>query len=203
MTDQAATSLIAPETGEDVQPWPRRSAAWFALIVLVLATMMNFMDRGVFMLMVESIKRDFQLTDVELGLLLGPAGIIFYVLVGIPLARLVDIYPRNIVLSVGVMLTSGLTAVGGIVQNYVQLFTSRMFVGMGGSAHAPGTYSMLADYFPPERLPRAIAILQFGFIFGTGLASVVGGALLGYVADWEPTEMGAIVIRNWQWVLIM
>ena len=185
------------------QPWPKRSSAWFALTVLVLATMMNFLDRGVFMLMVESIKRDFELTDVQLGLLLGPAGIVFYVLVGIPLARLVDIYPRKIVLSVGIVITSGLTAVGGLVQSYAQLFASRMFVGMGGSAHAPGTYSMMADYFPPEKLPRAIAVLQFGFIFGTGLASIVGGALLGFVADWEPTRIGALVVRNWQWVLII
>ena len=79
--------------------------------------MMNFLDRGVFMLMVESIKHDFELTDVQLGLLLGPAVIIFYVVVGIPLARLVDIYPRKYVLAGGVAITSGLTAVGGLVQN--------------------------------------------------------------------------------------
>lgn len=204
MSEQALPNVAqaaAEATAE--QPWPSRSFAWFALTVLVLATMMNFLDRGVFILMVESIREDFQLTDVQLGLLLGPAGIVFYVLVGIPLARLVDIYPRKIILSIGIAITSSLTAVGGLVQSYAQLFVSRMFVGMGGSAHAPGTYSMMADYFPPDKLPRAIAVLQFGFIFGTGLASIVGGALLGYVADWEPTRIGALVIRNWQWVLIM
>jgi len=185
------------------QPWPKRNTAWYALFLFVLATMMNFLDRGVFNLMIESIKRDFQLSDIQLGLLLGPAGILFYVVVGIPLARLVDIYPRNIILSIGLTLTSGITALGGLVQNYGQLFASRMFVGVGGSAHAPGVYSMLADYFPPKRLPRAFAGLQFGFILGTGLASIVGGALLGMVAHWEPTQLGPLTIRNWQWVLIM
>jgi len=190
-----------PETA--TQPWPRPAVAWYALFIFVLATMMNFLDRGVFSLMIESIKRDFQLTDIQLGLLLGPAGILFYLFVGVPLGRLVDIYPRNIILSIGLVITSGLTIVGGVVQNYVQLFVSRMFVGVGGSAHAPGVYSMMADYFPPRKLPRAIAGLQFGFIFGTGLASIVGGALLGFVADWQPTRIGPILIRNWQWVLIM
>jgi len=52
-------------------------------------------------------------------------------------------------------------------------------------------------------LTRALAVLQFGFIFGTGLASIVGGALLGHVAIWEPSRVGPILIRNWQWVLIM
>ena len=177
--------------------------AWFAVFIFVLATMMNFLDRGVFMLMVESIKIDYELTDIELGLLMGPAGIIFYVFVGIPLARLVDIYPRNIILSIGLVITSGFTALGGLVQNYGQLFSTRMLVGVGGSAHAPGVYSMLADLFPPKRLPRAIAGIQFGFIFGTGLAAIVGGALLGHVAEWEPTQVGPFLIRNWQWVLIM
>ena len=135
------------------QPWPKPSTARIALFIFVLATMMNFLDKGVFGLMVESIKHDFNLTDVQLGILMGPAGIAFYLIVGIPLARLVDIYPRNIILSIGVVITSGLTAVGGLVQTYGQLFASRMFVGMGGSAHAPGTYSMMADFFPPKKLP--------------------------------------------------
>jgi len=191
----------APESAT-AQPWPPARSGYYALTLLVLATMMNFLDRGVFTLMIEMIKRDFELTDVQLGLLLGPAGVLFYLFVGIPLARLVDIYPRKIILSIGLTVTSGITALGGIVQNYGQLFASRMMVGVGGSAHAPGTYSMMADYFPPKKLPRAIAVLQAGFILGTGLAAIVGGALLGLVADWEPTRVGPLLIRNWQWVLI-
>ena len=185
------------------QPWPKPVVAWSALFIFTLATMMNFLDRGVFSLMIESIKHDFALTDIQVGLLLGPAGVLFYLFVGVPIARLVDIYARNKILAIGLCITSGLTAVGGLVQGYGQLFASRMFVGVGGSAHAPGVYSMLADFFPPKKLPRAIAGLQFGFIFGTGLASIVGGALLGLVAGWDPTPVGPFLIRNWQWVLIM
>jgi MFS family permease len=186
-----------------LQPWPRPRTAWYALIILTLATMMNFFGAYVFPLMVQSVKRDFALTDVEIGLLLGPAGIFFFIFVGIPLARLVDIYPRRIILGIGLVFTSACTVVGGLVQNYAQMFASRIFVGVGGSAHGPGCYSMIADYFPPAKLPRAFAVLQFGFIFGTGLASIVGGALLGLVAGWPPTHLGPLLIRNWQWVLIM
>ncbi|WP_349356540.1 MFS transporter [Sphingosinicella terrae] len=167
-----------------------------------MATMMNFFDVAVFQLTAELIKRDFGLTDAQLGLLLGPAGIMFYLVVGIPLARLVDIYRRTTVLGCGLLVTSGMTAAGGVVQSYGQFFASRMFVGVGGSAHAPGTYSMLADYFPPKRLARAIAFLQLGFILGNGLGAILGGLMLGYVAGWDPTQFGPLVIRNWQWVLI-
>jgi len=183
-------------------PWPSPRIAWYAAGVFALALMFAFADRGVFSLMMPAVQRDLGLSDVQVGMLLGPAAILCYIFIGIPMARLVDIYPRNIVLSIGVVLTNGLTAVCGLAQSFTQLFLCRMVVGVGGSANGPGTYSMMADYFPPRRLPRAIAVLQAGFIAGTGGALIIGGALLGLTAHWEPTHFGALVIRNWQWVLI-
>jgi MFS family permease len=194
---------LTPSDEEAVKRWPTRPAAYYGLGVIVLATTLNFFDGTVFGMMVERIKFDFQLSDEQLGWLMGPANIIFYVLVGIPLARLVDTYPRKYVLAAGLLLTSGLTALGGLVQGFKGLFATRMLTGAGGSAHGPGSYSLLADFFPPDRLPRAIAVLQLGFILGITLGSYVGGQLLGMVADWEPTRWLGLTIRGWQWVLIM
>ena len=75
--------------------WPSRPVAYFGLGMIVLATMLNFFDGTVFMMMVERIKVDFGLSDEQLGWLLGPANVIFYVLVGIPLARLVGPMSRR------------------------------------------------------------------------------------------------------------
>ena len=178
----------------------RRTTASF---VIILATALNFMDAQIFNMMAQRIKVDFHLTDEQLGFLLGPANIIFYVLVGIPLARLVDLYPRKYVLAAGITFIGGITALGGLAQNFVQLFMSRMLVGAGGSAHAPGSYSMLADYFPPARLPRAIGFLQLGFIGGNALGIYLGGMLLTLVAAWPVTHWMGLTIHGWQWVLMM
>lgn len=202
MSDVTTSQEPAAET-IDHSNWPSRAAAYYALAVVVLATMLNFFDMTVFTMMVERIKNDFRLSDEQIGWLLGPANIVFYVLVGIPLARLVDIYPRKIVLAAGLTLTSTLTAAGGLVQGFKGLFATRMLTGAGGSAHGPGAYSLLADFFPPNRLPRAIAVLQLGFIGGLTLGAFVGGRLLGMVADWEPTQWMGLTIYGWQWVLIM
>jgi MFS family permease len=185
------------------QGWPARSAAYYGLTVIILATALNFLDAQIFSMMAQHIKADFRLTDEQLGFLLGPANIIFYVLVGIPLARLVDLFPRKYVLAGGITLIGGITALGGLAQNFVQLFMSRMLVGAGSSAHAPGSYSMLADYFPPARLPRAIGFLQLGFIGGNVLGLYLGGLLLTMVAAWPVTHWLGLTIHGWQWVLMM
>src|SRR5262252_7273440 len=196
---------IAPaaDAGPLAQGWPARSAAYYGLFVIILATALNFLDLTIFSMMALPIKRDFHLTDEQLGFLLGPANVVFYLLVGIPLARLVDMYPRKYVLAGGITLIGGITALGGLAQNFVQLFMSRMLVGAGGSAHAPGSYSMLADYFPPARLPRAIGFLQLGFISGNVLGLYLGGVLLTMVAAWPVTHWMGLTIHGWQWVLMM
>jgi MFS family permease len=193
----------AGHPGAEVQAWPARFAAYYGLAVIILATALNFMDAQIFNMLAQHIKADFHLTDEQLGFLLGPANIIFYVLVGIPLARLVDLYPRRYVLAGGITFIGGITALGGLAQNFVQLFMSRMLVGAGGSAHAPGSYSMLSDYFPPARLPRAIGFLQLGFIGGNVLGIYLGGVLLTLVSGWPVTHWLGLTIHGWQWVLMM
>jgi MFS family permease len=205
MVSEASRAPIAQAAhpGAAAQSWPARSAAYYGLAVIICATMLNFLDEQVFGIMAQRIKVDFHLTDEQLGFLIGPANIIFYVLVGIPMARLVDIYPRKIILAAGVTLIGGITALGGLAQNFVQLFMSRMLVGAGGSAHAPGSYSLLSDYFPPARLPRAIGFLQLGFIGGTALGLFLGGQLVSLAAGWPVGHWMGLTIHGWQWVLMM
>jgi MFS family permease len=197
------TLTSAEDAGTGVQPWPSRRAAYYALLVIILATMLNFLDAQVFGMMAQRIKLDFKLTDEQLGFLIGPANIIFYVLIGIPMARLVDIYPRKIVLACGIAAIGGITALGGLAQSFRQLFLSRMLVGAGGSAHAPGAYSILADYFPPARLPRAIGFLQLGFIGGNALGIFLGGQLISLAAAWPVGQWMGLRMHGWQWILMM
>src|ERR1700689_86921 len=201
MTAPGAIVTASPVQG--LQPWPSNRAAYYALAVIILATMLNFFDAQVFGMMAQRIKVDFRLSDEQLGFLIGPANVVFYVLVGIPMARLVDIYPRKIVLACGIAAIGGITALGGLAQNFRQLFSSRMLVGAGGSAHAPGAYSMLADNFPPERLPRAIGFLQLGFIGGNTLGIFLGGQLISAAAAWPISQWMGLRMHGWQWILMM
>ena len=187
--------------------WPSTGAAYWALTVIVLATFLTFFDAVTFGMLAERIKHDFGLSDSQLGFLAGPASIVCYLFVGIPLARLADIYPRRYVLAGGAAAIGLIISLGGLAQTFTQFVGSRVFLAAGGSAHAPSSYSLLADAFPPKKLTRAFALLQFGFIGGTVLGPLIGGTLVVMSASWAPTVLstvlGPLTIRGWQWILIV
>lgn len=194
----------APATGAggSAHEWPSSRASYYALTVIIIATFLSFFDATVFGMLAQKIKVDFQLTDEQLGILGGPASIIFYVFVGIPLARLVDLYPRKIILACSAAVTGAVTMLSGMAQTYVQFIASRMFLGAGGAAHAPGSYSLIADMFPPKKIPLSFALLQFGFIGGSTLGLWFGGEMIAATAHWGVSTVMGLRIHSWQWILV-
>jgi MFS family permease len=192
-----------PAMAHSGRTWPPSRTAYWSLFVIVLATFLTFFDQVMFGMLAERIKADFGLSDAQLGFLAGPASIICYFFVGIPLARLADIYPRKYVLAAGAGIVGLIISLGGLAQNFSQFVASRVFLAAGGSAHAPASYSLLADSFPPQELTRAFALLQFGFIGGTTLGPVIGGSLVVAAAGWGASEFMGLRIFGWQWILIL
>ncbi|WP_408590677.1 MFS transporter [Novosphingobium sp.] len=191
-----------PETEGAERPWPAHGAAWYALAVIVLATFLNFFDQTVFGMLAQRIKTDFSLTDEQLGFLGGPASVVFFVFFGIPMARLADIYPRRIVLAAGMAATGLVMGLGGLAQGFTQFIASRMFLGAGGSAHAPAAYSLLADFFPPTRITRAFSVLQLGFIGGTTVGVLAGGPLVVWAAGIHDPVVLGLHLHGWQLIML-
>jgi MFS family permease len=198
--ENSAADVGAPSA----QPWPSEGAGWFALFAIIFATFTMFFDQTVFAMLAEKMKTSFGISDATLGFLLGPASVIAFVIVGIPLARLVDIYPRKWVLSGGISVLGVIMMLGGIAQNFGQLVASRLFVGASVSANGPGSYSMLVDYFRPLRIPLVFALIQLGYIGGSSLGNILGGQMIAWTAT-LPTKISVLGIPafNWQLVLII
>ncbi len=147
----APTAGDSPITTSDAaagQPWPPESRGWFALFAVVFATFITFFDQTVFAMLAEKMKGSFQISDSTLGFLLGPVTVIAYVIVGIPLARLVDIFPRKYVLGASIAVLGTIMALGGLAQSFRQLLGTRLFVGAASSANGPGSYSLAGRRFP-------------------------------------------------------
>src|SRR5690606_24819577 len=188
MSSQPGTAGAASEAAPQASAvplspgWPPASQAWYAVGVFTLVLMFNFLDRGIVQLLIGPLKQDLQLSDQQIGLLMGVAFAVFYAALGLPIARLADSKSRRLIIGVGIATWSFMTAMCGLARNFWHLFFARMGVGVGEACNGPATYSMMSDYFPPERLPRAIAVLQLGFVSGQGIALIIGGAVVTYFA---------------------
>lgn len=155
--------------------------AWFVVTVLALANAVSFIDRLILSLLVQPIKAELGISDTAYSLLAGAAFAIFYCGMGLVIARWADRYSRKWIITTGVTLWCGMTALSGLARSYAQLFLFRVGVGVGEATLSPSAYSMLAGYFPPQRLSLAIGIFSAGVTGGTGIAFLLGGALIGWV----------------------
>ena len=195
------------ETGHAEPPsalaWPSERAGFYALAAVIFATFLNFFDATVFAMLAERIKTSFGLSDAALGFVLGPASIVAFVFVGIPLSRLVDIYPRKFVLSASIAVLGTITALGGLAQTFGQLVGTRLFVGAGGAANGPGSFSMMADFFRPARYPLVFALMQLAYVAASALGVWGGGRMLAWTDGLpERSQVLGLTIYGWQWILI-
>jgi MFS family permease len=120
---------------------------------------------------------------------------------GLPLGRLADSCNRRNLVATSITIWSFFTALCAATKSYFTLFLTRVGVGVGEAGLSPAAYSLIADYFPKQRIGTAISIYYFGLFLGSSLALLVGGAtidalaktptitipLLGTIASWRIT----------------
>lgn len=180
--------------------WVNPIYGWWVVFVLTLAYTCSFIDRQILTLLIEPIRRDLHVTDTEVSLLGGLAFSIFYTTLGIPLARLADQTNRRNLMAIGVAFWTIMTSASGLARSFWSLFAARVGVGVGEAALSPAAFSLLADYFPPKRLARAISVYSTGVYFGAGLALMIGGQVIQIVST-SPTRTLPIVGEVFPWQL--
>jgi predicted MFS family arabinose efflux permease len=148
-----------------------------SLALLFIVSIFNYTDRYMIAILLPNIKRDFQLSDTQMGFLTGVAFTIFYVLAGIPIARIADKYSRKKLLSVAVAVWSVMTAACGLAQNFVQLAIMRTLVGIGEAGSSPPCYSLISDLYPSKQRATAMAIYLAGAPAGILIGFILGGWL--------------------------
>jgi MFS family permease len=160
------------------QTTPNLRYAWYVVFILMLANISSFIDRQILALLVAPIKRDMHLSDTQISLLMGLSFALFYTIFGIFIGRLADKYNRRNIIIGGITVWSLMTALCGGVNSYLQFFLARMGVGVGEATLGPSAYSMITDYFPKNRLARALSTYSMGVFLGSGLAILIGAALI-------------------------
>ena len=179
---------------------PRASAyAWYALFVLVLVYIVNFIDRQILSILVADIQTDLGVTEAEIGFLYGTAFAVFYALFGIPLGRLADSWYRGRLMAIGLALWSTMTVASGFASTLGQLTAARIGVGIGEASASPAAYSMIADSFPKERRATALSIYSAGLYIGGALSLPIGGAVAsGWNHAYPAPELAPLGLAGWQ-----
>lgn len=162
------------------------SAAYqsWVLFMLCLAFTLNFIDRNVILVLAQSIKAEFHLSDFQLGALGGFFFGVLYTTCGIPIARLCERHNRVKVLSLALTIWSMMTALCGFASGFWQLALCRIGVGMGEAGCAPPAQSIISDYFSAKRRATAMSIYAMGVPLGS-LIGVVGGGWLAQDLGWR------------------
>jgi MFS family permease len=155
---------------------PKSSRLVFTFCVLLAINTMNFFDRQALPAVQEKIRKEWDLTDTDLGLL-GTAFILLYAVVGVPLGRLVDRWHRTWLLAAGVGLWSLMTFASGFAWGFWSLFVLRLAVGIGEATCAPTASSLIGDLVPAGRRARAMSVFMLGLPLGLALSFFVSGAV--------------------------
>lgn len=171
------------DASTESQNWPSPRYAWFVVFVLMGLYLFSFVDRMIIALLVTPIKADLGLSDTDVGLLYGLAFALFYTFVGVFIARLADTWNRVHLISIGVLLWGLATAACGLAGSFATLFAARVAVGVGEAALSPAAYSLISDYFPASKRPRAMSVYTMGMYLGVGVALLAGGAVVRMVGE--------------------
>ena len=170
----------------DTAASPRERSGSIVLALLLLAYIFNFLDRQILGILGPSIQANLHLTNTEFGEIGGLAFALLYSALGIPLAYLADRTSRSAVVAGAVGVWSAFTAICGLATGYWSLFLCRLGVGVGEAGGVAPSYALIADYFPPERRARALAIFSLGIPLGLGGGAFIGARLASWFG-WRST----------------
>ena len=182
----------------------RTRASWWALIVLTATYTFSFIDRQIINLLVDPIRTDLSLSDSQVSFLQGLAFVLPYVILSIPLGRIVDRANRIRVLVIGILVWTVSCVTCGLAKNFWQLGVARMGVGAGEASVTPASWSLLADYFPEDRRALPVSIFLMGPYLGAGLSLILGAEVVGWASGLGSIELPVIgALAPWQLTFIL
>ena len=181
----------------------RHPRAILTLGILLVFTILSYVDRMVLVLLIDPIKRSLLISDFQVSLLQGLAFALCFSLAGLPLGWLADRYSRRWIIYFGITAWSFATAAGGLASSFGELFLARFCVGVGEAALAPAAYTMLADIFPRRQLAAATGVLATGGAIGGGSAVLAGGLVVAWAEKAGVVILPLIgAVQPWQLVFL-
>jgi MFS family permease len=165
--DQPEASSRMPRI---LRPGPGVIRAAGAVFWLMFAiNVVNYLDRLVAAAVGPRLKAEFTFSDFQYGAL-GTGFLLIYIVAGIPLGVLADRASRAKVISLGVLVWSVFSAATAFARTSIELFVTRIGVGVGEASYYPAGTALLSEYFPTRDRARVLSRWASGQIVGAVLA---------------------------------
>ena len=151
---------------------------WFALVVLMLPTLLVSIDNTVLSFALPSIARDL-LPSATAQLWIVDAYPLVLAGLLVAMGNLGDRFGRRRMLLIGASGFGVVSVIAAFVDQASWLIAARVLLGIFGAMIMPSTLSLLRSLFVDRRQRRlAIAIWATGFSAGSAVGPLVGGVLL-------------------------
>jgi MFS family permease len=156
---------------------PSQRSPHYTLVILTLLSALAFMDRQILSVVVQPVKLEFNLSDLQIGLVTGLGFALTFGLLGVPLGKLADKSNRRSLIAYARGLGGLLSLLGSQSVGFLSLMSTRSGGAVSDAGATPASMSMLADLYPAENRSRAMSVLNAGGSLGALMALVLGSWL--------------------------
>jgi MFS family permease len=153
-------------------------------------------------LVVELIKADFHLNDKQVALLVGSGAMAVNAFASLFISRLADSFSRKMIIGIGLLILGLCGSASAVASTAMAFLIIRLVGGVGGAGNGSATYSMLGDLFPLAKLPKAVAVMNFGFCAALGLPLILGAKMYQVLATISISLPLIGELRPWQSILL-
>jgi len=148
-----------------------------ALTLLVVAGLINYLDRSTLSIANKSISDEMHLSAAQMGLLLS-AFSLPYAFAQLPMGVMLDRFGARVMLGVGMMLWSVAQLAGGFVQNLNQFFAARFMLGVGEAPQFPAGAKVFSEWYAIHERGRPTGISVASTTIAPALAPPILTALM-------------------------
>jgi MFS family permease len=196
-----AAGQSAPDASSDYPPICR---AIQALVLFIFVYLLYFADAQLITLLVAPIEQSYGINDTRFSLLAAAPPVIAILVIGLPIATLVDRWNRRNLLAAAALIWTAMNVSCAFASGFWMLFALKIGVAVGGAWYYPTVVSLLSDFFTPRHRTLAFTLLQLCGTSGVGIAVMFSGGaieLAHRMSDLTFASVGSIAW--WQWAFIL
>jgi MFS family permease len=196
-----ASSRSAPNASADYPPIWR---AIQALVLFIFVYLLYFADAQLITLLVAPIEHSYGINDTRFSLLAAAPPVIAILVIGLPIATLVDRWNRRNLLAAAALIWTAMNISCAFASGFWMLFALKIGVAIGGAWYYPTVVSLLSDFFAPRHRTLAFTLLQLCGTSGVGIAVMFSGGAIELAHRMSDVEFAGVgSIAWWQWAFIL